>query len=262
MYNVLVVNPNGSTAITDTIKAGIDRYAPPHVSISYWTCIGGPPVLQSQADIDASTTTCLEKLVPLCPEYDGFLVACYADHSLVKALQAHVGAKPVTGIFEASIAAALDLGLPPPRHFRFAILTTGKPYEKQLEQGVMKILQQLEQGVMAVLQDADADGDGNGDDARFAGVVATGIGLADYEQPSRTAARAKMTEGVRRVLQLGNIGAICIGGVILHGTEHWVREICEAELGAAEAAQVVVVDQFQAGIQSLHRRLCCADGNA
>ena len=164
--NLLVINPNGSTTITKLIRSGIDRYIGPNTIPTYWTCPDGPAVLQSQEDIDKSTEACLEPLVQIQNRktYDAFLLACYADHSLVAALQCHarMGSMPVVGIFEASVQYALDV-LQPSK--RFAILTTGKAYEEQLSSGVARILDS---------EDVPR--------FRFAGVVATGVGWSDLEQ--------------------------------------------------------------------------------
>ncbi len=191
-------------------------------------------MLRSQEDIDRSTEACLWPLIQISKDYDAFLLACYADHPLVAALQAHAGDRPVVGIFEASIAVALA-ALPPSK--RFAILTTGKAYEEQLEKGVRRLL---------------------GDERRqatFAGVISTGIGLDDLDQQSSLRARTKIREAVQRMPDLKSIGAICIGGVILVGKEDWVRESCEAEIGRELAAQIVIIDQLQAGAEAVARAL-------
>jgi len=237
-HQLLVINPNTSTAMTETIKSAVDRYTGPDTINTYWTCPegNGPPVLTSQEDIDKSTEACLQALTAISHHFDGFLLACYAYHPLVTALQAQVGReKPVVGIFEASVAAAVEdlQRQPPPK--RFAILTTGKAYEEQLEQGVVRLL---------------------GDEKSrsvFAGVVATGLRVEDLslEEGSggeETAkARRKMKDAVDRLWDRKDVGVICVGGVILSGTEGWVREIWHGRAGGEAGKNVWIVDQLQAG---------------
>ncbi|KAK5038544.1 hypothetical protein LTR13_004291 [Exophiala sideris] len=219
----LVINPNGSTAITNLIQAGINRYTGPNTVTTYWTCPYGPAVLQSQDDIDKSTAACLEPLIKIqnSKRYDAFLLACYADHPLGAALQARLE------------------GLPVPSK-RFAILTTGNAYEEQLSRGVTRLLDTKKVPL-----------------SRFAGVVSTGVGWSDVEKGIEgiEMVKAKVKEGVRKLLGLGDIGAICIGGVILFGMEEWIREVCEAEMGRADGQKVIIVDQLEAGVMAAERAM-------
>ncbi|KAI1608019.1 hypothetical protein EDD37DRAFT_2877 [Exophiala viscosa] len=236
--NLLVINPNGSEAVTNLIQSGIDRYTGPNTVTTYWTCPNGPAVLQSQEDIDRSTEACLGPLVQIQDRkrYDAFLLACYADHPLVAALQGRLGL-PVVGIFEASVHHALDVLQ---RMKRFAILTTGKAYEEQLSNGVTKLLD---------VEDVPL--------SRFAGAVATSVGWSDLQKTDEGTGivKAKVREGVRKVLGLGDIGVICVGGVILFGMEGWIREICEAEMGQENGQKVIIVDQLQAGVMAVERAI-------
>ncbi|KIV80981.1 hypothetical protein PV11_08436 [Exophiala sideris] len=233
--NLLVINPNRSTAITNLIQSGIDRHAGPHIVTTYWTCPDGPAVLVSQEDIDRSTEACLEPLIKIqdSKRYDAFLLACYADHSLVSALQARLAGLPVVGIFEASVDHALAV-LQPSK--RFAILTTGKAYEEQLSNGVTRLLNTKNVPL-----------------SRFAGVVSTGVGWSDVEKGTEgiEMVKAKVKEGGRKLLGLGDIGAICVGGVILFGMEGWISELCEAEMGRANGQKVIIVDQLEAGVRAV-----------
>ncbi|KAK4948061.1 hypothetical protein LTR10_013115 [Elasticomyces elasticus] len=235
----LVINPNGSTAITNLIQAGINRYTGPNTVTTYWTCPYGPAVLQSQDDIDKSTAACLEPLIKIqnSKRYDAFLLACYADHPLGAALQARLEGLPVVSIFEASVHHALAV-LQPSK--RFAILTTGNAYEEQLSRGVTRLLDTKKVPL-----------------SRFAGVVSTGVGWSDVEKGIEgiEMVKAKVKEGVRKLLGLGDIGAICIGGVILFGMEEWIREVCEAEMGRADGQKVIIVDQLEAGVMAAERAM-------
>lgn len=135
---------------------------------------------------------------------------------------------PVVGIFEASVHRALAV-LQPMK--RFAILTTGKAYEEQLHKGVMKLLDTKRVSL-----------------SRFAGVVSTGIGFCDVEKGLEENVKAKISDAVKKLLGMRDIGVICPGGVILCGMEKWLRETCETELGQEAGQNVKIVDQLEAGV--------------
>lgn len=235
---VLVINPNTSASLTDSFRPILSALPiSDSITLSYWTCPTGPAMIKSTADMHESVSHCLPLLLKLAPDYDGFLAACYADHPLVRLLQSHVGKKPVVGIFDASVYAALRL-LPPGS--RFGIVTTGVAYEKLLTKGVTALLGQDEREL-----------------AQFAGVAASGIGLADlkYEDADdRHEAKGKVLNATARLLQsegTGPVLVICMGGAILAGMEGWVHEACESTLGADEGNKVKVVDQLAAGMLTL-----------
>ncbi|KIW92205.1 uncharacterized protein Z519_07189 [Cladophialophora bantiana CBS 173.52] len=225
LRRVLIINPNGSSAVTQLIKSGIDRHLDPETLSTYWTCPGGPPVLQCH-DIDQNADTCFQLLLDTTEDYDGFLLACYADHPLVTLLRVRVDPKPIVGIFEASIYAALS-GLQPAK--RFAILTTGEAYEKQLQEGVVRLLGKSRA------------------DSCFAGVVSTGVDILDFAKNSQGIVEAKIKAGVKKLLGKSEIAAICIGGVILFGMESLVREACLEELESEAGREIIVIDQLEAG---------------
>src|SRR4051812_653051 len=106
---VLVFNPNTSTSITDSFKPVLSGLNMSNLKISYWTCPTGPTVIKSQADMYEGTRHCLPLLLELINDFDGFLGAAYGDHPVIRLLQSYVGEKPVVGIFDASVHAALQL---------------------------------------------------------------------------------------------------------------------------------------------------------
>jgi len=190
--------------------------------------------LKSQEDIDRSTGICLRYLPVILDDYDAFLLACYADHPLLPLLQAKVGQKPVIGIFEASIQAALDVL---PAEKRFAVLTTGRAFERQLQDGVVRLL-----GPSRV-------------NHCFAGVVASDIGMDDFADEVEETAKAKVKTAVKKIVDKDDIGVVCIGGVILYRIPIWVREACEEMLGNRAGREVIIIDQFKAGAAMVERAM-------
>ena len=107
MSRILVINPNA----TETCTAAIDRAAEPFrlaggPTVDCLTNREGPPGIQSQADSD----TVIPHLHAICQREaaDAFVVACFSDPG-VHSLRERTG-RPVFGIAEAGMAAALSLG--------------------------------------------------------------------------------------------------------------------------------------------------------
>lgn len=242
IQRILVINPNTSTSITETFRPVLeDLLLPKTFEFSYWTCPTGPAIITSMGDMYESVSHCLPLLLELAPYFDGFLAACYADHPLVRLLQAQIPDKPVVGIFDASIFAALQLVSP---GSRFGILTTGHAYEALLTDGVTTL---LENNVSALDQ--------------FAGVVASGIGLKDLETdacPEQSVARVKIVKATQLLLQSearSDVDVICMGGVILIGMERWVHEASQLTWRHCTGRRIRVVDQLAAGMLTLEALL-------
>ncbi|KAF1995247.1 hypothetical protein P154DRAFT_445919 [Amniculicola lignicola CBS 123094] len=231
---ILVINPNTSVAITDTFKPIIAKFnaAKDTAKISYWTCPTGPSIIKTQAQLHESAAHCIPLLLGIADEFDGFLAACYADHPIVRLLQSYVGSKPVVGIFDATVVAALQLSN---AGSTFGIITTGVAYEALLSGGVVKLLR----GNEALL-------------AKFSGVAASGIGMEDLLPGWEDVAKEKIMEATTRLLRSADkVDVLLMGGVILTGMERWVHEACALELGSVEGGKVKVVDQLLAGMVML-----------
>jgi Asp/Glu/hydantoin racemase len=231
---ILVVNPNTSVAITDTFKPIISKFNAPNnnTKISYWTCPTGSSIIKTQAQMYESAARCIPLLLEIADEFDGFLAACYADHPLVRLLQSYVGSKPVVGIFDASIIAALQLSN---AGSSFGIITTGVPYGALLLEGVVNFLRGDEKLL-----------------AKFSGVAASGIGIEDLLPEWEDIAKQKIIAATRRLLRTtDNTDVLAMGGVILTGMEGWVHKACELELDLENGNKVKVVDQLLAGMVML-----------
>lgn len=232
-HRVLVFNPNTSTSLTDSFDPILSALKlSPKTTLSYWTCPpGGPAMIKSEAEMLDSAARCVPLLLKLAPDFDGFLAACYADHPIVQLLQSQVGRKPVVCIFHASIYASLQL-VGPSR--QFGIITTAPIYETLLADAVKTMLRSNTQAL-----------------ARFAGVAASGVGLADLQQhvdgPRTSVARTKVMAATSKLLrQDPTAEVLCMGGVVLAGMERWVHEAAQAE-----GRVVRVVDQLAAGMLTL-----------
>jgi Asp/Glu/hydantoin racemase len=236
---VLVFNPNTSKSVTDSFNPILSKVHLPNMKITYWTCPTGPSLIKTQADMFESASHCITLLLEIADEFDGFLGACYADHPVVRLLQSHVGNKPVVGIFDASVLAALQLT---GSGSKFGILTTGAPFEILLANGVKRLL------------GSTAD-ERNNQLRRFGGVAASGVEADDLGPESRERARAKVMAATTRLVRSGEVNVLCVGGVILAGMEPWIREACENELGIGRGREVKIIDQLAVGAVVLNKIL-------
>ena len=202
--------------------------------LAFFTAPTGPASINHDADAADSVLHCLPALEPLLDSHDGFLVACYSRHPLVAALQRHLALrripKPVVGIFEASVAASLQLLGPGDR---FGIVSTGRVWETLLSHAVLDFL---------------GTGPGPGSCRRFAGVETTGLSAIELHHAALPEVQAKLHAAVARLLRKGSVGAICIGCAAMTNLADTVRQACIDELGADNGWRIHIVDGVQAGV--------------
>jgi Asp/Glu/hydantoin racemase len=130
----------------------------------------------------------------------------------------------VTGIFEASVAAALQLIHP---NETFGIVTTGKVWEELLTSAVLGFL---------------------GGKERFAGVQTTGLNATDLHDAPPEEVRRRMKDATKRLVAGGNVGAICLGCAGMAGMDEMVREACIEALGEVKGNKIRIVDGVVAGV--------------
>jgi len=248
VVKILVINPNSSKSMTKGLDRIIEDLG--HTSntlVSTYTAPDGPGSINNEDDAQESAEHCVKDLngAHIIKEHDAFLVACYSIHPLVTQLRPILPADkrphtPIIGIFEASVSTALSL-LPPPRTEgsvrkveKFGIVTTGKYWEKVLTEGVMDFL-----------------GCEDGKCARFKGVETTGLNASELHTAPPEVVKAKMMAATKRLIQDGDVTAICLGCAGMAGMDSWVREACMEELGQERAKQVRIIDGVKAGIAIL-----------
>ncbi|KAG9191413.1 hypothetical protein G6011_09501 [Alternaria panax] len=199
---------------------------------TYFTAPSGPKSINNEDDARESVEHCLPALRRELDKHDALLVACYSQHPLVPLLKEEAGIKnarkPVTGIFEASVATSLQLIHP---EEKFGIVSTGKVWEEILTEATIAFL-------------------GTGADAgkRFAGVETTGLNATDLHDAPAEEVRKRMKDAVKRLLKKGDIGAICLGCAGMAGMDRMVREACVEELGQEKGGRVAIVDGVVAGV--------------
>lgn len=165
--------------ITEALRQNLDPLTPPGTALEYMT---GP--LDSPESINDAPTSVLsaaatfKALQPIdALPYSGFLICCFSDHPLVGMLRHMVPNIPCIGIFEASILHALICGT------KFGILTTGRDAVPGIDAGVRALL------------------GGNSD--RYAGTVASGLGVVELQTGERKIVERRIKESAAKVAAKG-----------------------------------------------------------
>jgi Asp/Glu/hydantoin racemase len=195
--------------------------------------VGGPAyaAITNAAQVTDTSSQCLPRIQDMAKEYDGFLLAAFVDHPLVPLLQSSLAPKPVVGIFEASITMALHTTIP---DTQFVIMTTGKPFEKMLTDGVRRFL-----GATGTALNP----------SMFGGVIATEILYG--ESNNEDMVKAKFLIASKQLLGHGDISVVCLGGAILVGMNDYVRDAWAEVFGKEAAKRLRVIDQLHAGLATL-----------
>ncbi|MCJ1318116.1 hypothetical protein MMC15_003443 [Xylographa vitiligo] len=236
---ILIINPNSTSSMTYALKPLIDSLEYTNTQYTYYTAPSGPPSINNTADIHASTAACLADLGAFDPHggtilrsehaaHDGYLVACYSRHGLVTALRAMTTA-PVVGIFEASVAAALQLLDLEYERQQFGIVSTGAAWEVLLGNAVGLLLGTL--------------GGGEGTYGRCAGVETTGLDATELHSVEQGEVKRRVQEAVGRLMEKGTVKVVLLGCAGMAGMEGWVREVV--------GERVRVVDGVKAGVGAL-----------
>ncbi|KAI4261052.1 MAG: hypothetical protein L6R42_003744 [Xanthoria sp. 1 TBL-2021] len=314
-HRIRIINPNSNTLMTDSLRAPInslnynDVRFPPHTiqtTPSHPTTPHSPPrpktskqpqteytfftgpatapnSINNLADAETSTSACLPLLTPAhqTSPYDANLVACYSPHPLVPALQSFTPSVPTVGIFEASVAVAVQLlsslgpgggdgdGDGDGKGKKFGIVSTGLQWKDILEsalrgdvggQGGVGLgsegVERWCKGVECVGVDAGDLHPGDSSTANYSGQEVGKGGeeggkgeggkvdeLGEKGEEGNKIKKAVMA-ATGRLLSRGDIGVIILGCAGMVGMEEWVRE----EVGRRGEEGVRVVDGVKAGV--------------
>ena len=170
----------------------------------------------------------LPQVLPLIDSHDAFLVACYSPHPLVQELKKHTS-KPVLGIFEASVSAALNLlG----EGGAFGIVSTGEVWKRILEDAIKNDLLGADKAAKA-----------------FVGVETLGVDAGDLHQDGGDdEVKKKVMAATGRLIDSGNgkgrkINAILLGCAGMVGMDQWVKQEVQKR-----GKRIKVVDGVKAGV--------------
>ena len=134
---------------------------------------------------------------------------------------------PVVGIFEASVAAALQLlDL---ESQQFGIVSTGAAWEELLRYAVGLLLGTL--------------GGGEGPRSRCAGVEITGLEATELHSAEQGEVKRRVQQAVGRLVGKGTVQVVLLGCAGMAGIKGWVQEVV--------GEGVRVVDGVKAGVGAL-----------
>ena len=106
---ILVVNPNSSVEMTDSIREALERQKREDTSLTVMRTEGAPPAIQSAMDIARAVPPMLQIIRDANGDgYDAIIVACFSDPGLEAAREASDAL--VLGIQETTVHVAAMLG--------------------------------------------------------------------------------------------------------------------------------------------------------
>lgn len=216
--NILLINPNGTSSMTDACLRSLEHTLPPHCTVTGFTSPRPTPsAIEGHLDGVLSAAAAIRAVVPIASKYDAFLVACFSAHPLINALREELSG-PVIGIMEASLYAARMLG------GRLGVVATGARSKIMHEDAIRYY----------------------GLEGFSVGAETTNLGVLELERLPRDKVLGLVGEAARRLVQ--ERGADCIALGCAGMTEMKIR--CEEAVGAKDAT-AQVIDGVGVGVQLL-----------
>lgn len=199
MRELLLINPNTTTAITETLAALVRATSPANVNVHAVTAAFGAPYIADEAGyavaghatLQAWRQSSAERATP----FDGVIVGCFGDPGLFALREA--ASCPVTGLAEAALMEAVRVMDARHQHTgraRCAIVTGGAAWGPMLR----KLLPALNGG------------------ERVAAIETVALSGAQL-RADPLAAHALLTEACRKVRVEHDVEAIILGGAGLGG---------------------------------------------
>ncbi len=122
---LLIVNPNTTSEMTESIGQSARKYARPDTEIVAVNPDRGPVSIEGYFDEIIAAEAVLELLIEHRGDFDAYVIACFGDPGLFAARE--IMKAPVIGIAEAAMLTACTLG------YRFSVLDVMKRTWPQLE---------------------------------------------------------------------------------------------------------------------------------
>jgi allantoin racemase len=195
---ILVINPNTTIAITETIVAEARQSAPPQVEITGVTARFGSPFIQTPEESDTTRQAVLELVSRLAHGFEAVVIAAFSDPGLEEARA--MSPVPIVGIAESTLLTALMCG------GRFAIVTLGPALRPILENAAYSLGCA---GRLAAIHILDP-----GPDTASASETVTAVQRDRGEALANLCCKAAAADGVRSII---------LGGGPLSGLAHRIR---------------------------------------
>jgi allantoin racemase len=210
MRQLLLINPNTSTHITELLRSHVQAASGPNVQVRAVTARFGAPYIADEASYAVAAHATLDAWAAALATDgapDAVVIGCFGDPGLFALRDASPA--PVSGLAEAAFAQAAQ-------HGRFAVVTGGARWVPMLERLAHAL--------------------GYGD--QFAGVLAVAPSGAQLAADP-TAAHALLAQACRKAAHQWQAQAVILGGAALAGMAQAI----------AAQVQVPLIDSVQAGAQ-------------
>ncbi|RDW71376.1 hypothetical protein BP6252_07939 [Coleophoma cylindrospora] len=216
--NILLINPNGTSSMTNACLRSLESTLPPYCTVTGFTSPHPTPsAIEGHLDGVLSAAAAIRAVVPIASKYDAFLVACFSAHPLINALREELSG-PVIGIMEAALYSARMLG------GRLGVVATG---------GRSKIMH--EDAIRYY-----------GFEGFSSGCEVTGLGVLELESLPKEHVLGLMGDAAKRLVE--QKGADCIALGCAGMTEMKIK--CEEAVDAKNAT-AQVIDGVGVGVQLL-----------
>jgi allantoin racemase len=228
MTRLLVVNPNTSAVMTETIGRAASLAAAAIGVVADTVCPGnGSESIEGRFDEIISAYWTLDCVMQRVSDYDGVVVACYGPHPAIEGIR-EATCVPTMGIMEASVLYALPLG------WRFSIVTTSPRWKPLLEEGI-KLL---------------------GVETRCASVRSSGLAVLDLDRLPSDQVCARLADEARLAVEVDGAEVILLGCAGMAGLQQAVASVVGVPVVDAVWAGVVEVGALaRAGAQTSKRNL-------
>jgi Asp/Glu/hydantoin racemase len=213
--DILLINPNGTSFMTNSCLLSLADALPTNVTVTgFTTPRPTPSAIEGHLDCVISADTAVRAILALDQKYDGFLVACYSFHPLIEALREEVEG-PVIGIMEASLYASRMLGA------RSGVVANRVKSQRMHENAIRNY----------------------GLDFFSVGCEVVGLGVLELETKPKDEVLDLMSQAAVRLVKARGADCVLLGCAGM--TE--MRPRCEAAVGD----QVTIIDGVTVGVQFL-----------
>ena len=237
---ILIYNPNSSQSILDGLKSILEPIKEDGIEIDYRSGPNSAP--ESINDVITSIQSSKvgfddligkDKGEKLSKTYKAILVCCFSHHPLVKMLENFFSKNKINSIkvmhlLQSGLLASLAFSAPAGNSI--GIITTGKEMVKDIDDGIASFF-----GSSAKSND------------RYAGCIATGLGVLQLRDPSQQEIVENTIRQHSAELAKRGVGAIMLGCAGMAGMEHIVRKGLADHLGE-QANQIAIIDTAKAGL--------------
>jgi len=215
--NILLINPNGTSSMTQACLRSLEPTLPPYCTVTGFTSPHPTPsAIEGHLDGVLSAAAAIRAVIPIASKYDAFLIACFSAHPLINALREELSG-PVIGIMEAALYSARMLG------GRLGIVATGGRSKVMHEDAIRYY----------------------GLEGFSAGCESTNLGVLELETAPRDKVLDLIGEAAKRLQEKG---ADCIALGCAGMTEMKIK--CEEAVGTKDAT-AQVIDGVAVGVQIL-----------